>query len=91
MIKSYKLFVSNFQMESPGFPDLEELSVAVIGEGRVINDEFLQRILKTSSKLKLLDIRGCARLTHESLIRCPAWDLRHLFLSGCQEMTRDIG
>ncbi|KAM7342018.1 F-box and leucine-rich repeat protein 6 [Cochliomyia hominivorax] len=77
-------------MDSPGFPDLEELSVAVTDESRVIGDEHIQRILKTSSKLKLLDVRGCARLTHESLIRLPAWDIKHLFLSGCS-VTRDMG
>lgn len=77
-------------MDSPGFPELEELSVASLAESRLINDEFVQRILKTSTKLKLLDVRGCARLTHDSLIRLPAWDLKHLFLSGCC-VTRDLG
>ena len=79
------------QMASPGFPDLEELSVASLAdESRLMSDEALQRILKASTKLKLLDVRGCARLTHDSLIRIPAWDLKHLFLSGCS-VTRDVG
>lgn len=79
------------QMESPGFPELEELSVASLAdESRLFNDEFLQRILKTSTQLKLLDVRGCSRLTHDSLIRLPTWDLKHLFLSGCS-ITRDLG
>lgn len=79
------------QNESPGFPDLEELSVASLAdESRLINDDFLQRILKTSTKLKLLDVRGCARLKHDSLIRLPTWDLKHLYLSGCS-VTRDLG
>uniref|UniRef100_A0A1B0BT15 F-box domain-containing protein n=1 Tax=Glossina palpalis gambiensis TaxID=67801 RepID=A0A1B0BT15_9MUSC len=77
-------------MDSPGFPNLEELSVAVLTGSRVIGDEHLQRILKSSSKLKLLDVRCCTRLTHESLIRLPAWDIKHLFLSGCS-VTRDTG
>lgn len=78
-------------MDSPGFPDLEELSIASLAdESRLINDEFIQRILKTSTKLQLLDVRGCARLTHDSLIRLPTWDLKHLFLSGCS-VTRDTG
>lgn len=78
-------------MESPGFPELEELSVASLAdESRLFNDEFLQRILKTSTQLKLLDVRGCSRLTHDSLIRLPTWDLKHLFLSGCS-ITRDLG
>ncbi|XP_017472889.1 PREDICTED: uncharacterized protein LOC108363881 isoform X2 [Rhagoletis zephyria] len=78
-------------MDSPGFPDLEELSVAALSEeSRILGDDHLQRILKSSSKLKLLDVRGCARLTHESLIRLPAWDIKHLFLSFCS-VTRDVG
>lgn len=79
------------QMDSPGFPNLEELSVAALtDESRIISDDHLQRILKSSSKLKLLDVRNCTRLTHESLIRLPAWDIKHLFLSGCS-VTRDMG
>ncbi|XP_037030411.1 F-box/LRR-repeat protein 6-like [Bradysia coprophila] len=79
------------QMDSPGFPELEELSIASLAdESRLINDDFIQRILKTSTKLQLLDVRGCARLTHDSLIRLPTWDLKHLFLSGCS-VTRDTG
>lgn len=78
-------------MDSPGFPNLEELSVAALtDESRIISDDHLQRILKSSSKLKLLDVRNCTRLTHESLIRLPAWDIKHLFLSGCS-VTRDVG
>lgn len=76
------------QMEAPGFPELEELSIASFS--RTICDDFVQRILKTSTKLKLLDVRGCPRLTHDSLIRLPAWHLKHLFLSGCS-ITRDMG
>lgn len=88
---SHICLLSFHQMESPGFPELEELSVASLAdESRLMNDEFLQRILKTSTKLKLLDVRGCARLTHDTLIRLPTWDLKHLFLSGCS-VTRDIG
>jgi F-box and leucine-rich repeat protein 6 len=79
------------QMQSPGFPELEELSVASLAdESRLMSDESLQRILKSSTKLKLLDVRGCVRLHHDSLIRIPAWDLKHLFLSGCS-VTRDLG
>ncbi|KAB0790656.1 hypothetical protein PPYR_14909 [Photinus pyralis] len=75
------------QVASPGFPMLEELSLAG-AEGcqltaRSIDDEGIERILKTSTKLRLLDVRGCARLTDSGLVRVPAWDLEHLFLSAC--------
>ena len=87
----FNFHLCNFHFRSPGFPDLEELSVAsLMDESRLMSDEALQRILKSSTKLKLLDVRGCARLTHDSLIRIPAWDLKHLFLSGCS-VTRDVG
>ncbi|XP_050548812.1 F-box/LRR-repeat protein 6 [Daktulosphaira vitifoliae] len=73
---------------SSGFPLLEELSVATISNDLnasgqpFIDDHALERILKTSHKLCLLDVRGCSRVT-EYLVRVPAWDLTHLYLSGC--------
>ncbi|XP_050424255.1 F-box/LRR-repeat protein 6 [Adelges cooleyi] len=73
---------------SPGFPLLEELSVATISNDisatgqPFVDDHALERILKTSHKLCLLDVRGCSKVT-EYLVRVPAWDLTHLYLSGC--------
>lgn len=74
------------QMSSPGFPMLEELSLAGVEDkmttARAVSDDDIERILKTSTKLKLLDIRGCIKLTDSGLVKVPAWDLEHLFLSG---------
>lgn len=76
------------QMASPGFPHLEELSVACSVNSLssltqpFIDDESIERILKTSTKLKLLDARNCLKVTDSSLVRVPAWDLTHLYLSG---------
>lgn len=66
---------------------LEELSLAGLEEdqtttSRSIDDDCIERILKCSTKLKLLDVRGCSKLTESGLVRVPAWDLEHLFLSG---------
>lgn len=48
-----------FQASSPGFPELEELSLAVDGNLSVgMNDGELERVLKNSHKLCLLDVRG---------------------------------
>lgn len=47
-----------------------------------VDDESIERILKTSTKLKLLDARNCSKVTDSSLVRVPAWDLTHLYLSG---------
>lgn len=47
------------QASSPGFPELEELSLAVVGNLSVgMNDGELERVLKNSHKLRLLDVRG---------------------------------
>lgn len=48
----------------------------------LIDDNAIERILKNSHKLRLLDVRGCTRISDSSLVRVPAWDLEHLFLSG---------
>ncbi|KAK9874860.1 hypothetical protein WA026_005676 [Henosepilachna vigintioctopunctata] len=77
------------QVQSPGFPQLEELSLAGVEDdktttSRSADDDAMNRILKCSTKLRLLDIRGCTRLTDSGLVRIPTWDLEHLFLSGCQ-------
>lgn len=77
------------QVQSPGFPDLEELSLAGVEDdktttSRCADDDAINRILKCSTKLRLLDIRGCTKLTDSGIVRIPAWDLEHLFLSGCQ-------
>lgn len=75
-----------WQATSQGFPHLEELSVAGVVEGissqPFIDDEALQRIIKSSKKLRLLDVRGCNKVSDSSLVRIPAWDLEHIFLSG---------
>ncbi|XP_049821384.1 F-box/LRR-repeat protein 6 isoform X2 [Aethina tumida] len=75
------------QMASPGFPMLEELSLAgsedKITTSRSMDDDGIERLLKNSTKLRLLDVRGCSKLTDSGLVRVPAWDLEHLFLSAC--------
>ncbi|XP_059482091.1 F-box/LRR-repeat protein 6 isoform X2 [Neocloeon triangulifer] len=80
------------QAQSPGFPALEELSLAVDKRGGSpqVSDNSIERILKTSTQLRLLDVRGCTRISDSSLVRVPAWDLEHLYLSGC-EVTRPPG
>lgn len=86
-IEKFSLTWFILQIQSPGFPDLEELSLAGVEDdktttSRSADDDVINRILKCSTKLRLLDIRGCTRLTDSGLVRIPAWDLEHLFLSG---------
>ncbi|KAG5896474.1 hypothetical protein JTB14_005855 [Gonioctena quinquepunctata] len=76
------------QVASPGFPKLEELSLAGLEDdqtttSRLVDDDCIERLLKCSTKLRLLDVRGCSKLTDSGLVRVPAWDLEHLFLSAC--------
>lgn len=76
------------QVASPGFPRLEELSLAGLEEdqtttSRSVDDDCIERLLKNSTKLRLLDVRGCSKLTDSGLVRVSAWDLEHLFLSAC--------
>lgn len=81
------------QAGSPGFPGLEELSISRITDEyyQGLDDSALARILKTSHKLKLLDVRGCSRITASGLVRFPAFDVEYLFLSQCPgAMTADL-
>ncbi|CAL4089479.1 unnamed protein product, partial [Meganyctiphanes norvegica] len=57
------------QAASPGFPDLEELSIAVDGIHNIgFKDDDIDRMLKTSSKLRLLDVRGLFNTCYKILI-----------------------
>eukprot|EP00095_Tigriopus_kingsejongensis_P002982 maker-scaffold849_size89187-snap-gene-0.16 protein:Tk02982 transcript:maker-scaffold849_size89187-snap-gene-0.16-mRNA-1 annotation:"hypothetical protein DAPPUDRAFT_23392" len=73
------------QIQSPGFPLLQELYIAVDSRGYFdgMDDGQIERILKKSDKLKLLDIRGCQHVSDSCLIRLPTWEMEKLVLSGC--------
>lgn len=57
---------------SPGFPQLEELCLATTAFSFVDN-HMLWRILSASSRLRVLDLRGCVRVTPKGLeqLTCP--------------------
>merc|ERR1719410_1741002 len=77
------------QMTSPGFPYLEELTIGVDQRGYFdgMDDQQIERILKKSDKLKVLDIRGCKGLTDSTLVRLPCWDIEYLYVAGCSVTT----
>lgn len=81
------------QNESPGFPELEELSLAVhtakVGAGLAIHDNFYQRILKSSVGLRLLDLRGLSQITTLGLASLPVTDLESLYLSMTSLASRN--
>merc|ERR1711981_416931 len=65
------------QIASPGFPYLEELTIGVDQRGYFdgMDDNQIERILKKSAKLRVLDIRGCKSITDSTLVRLPCWTL----------------
>ncbi|XP_070582074.1 F-box/LRR-repeat protein 6-like [Ptychodera flava] len=84
---------------SPGFPELQEFSAAaepheingLFVSGAGITNDFLQRVLKTSYDLKVLDIRNCARIEPASLLPqdIPPTRLEHLYISQCSITKTD--
>ena len=72
------------QAASSGFPQMEELSIAVDPKSSYtsLDNASIERILKNAHKLRLLDVRGCTSISNSSLVRVPAWNIEHLFLSG---------
>ncbi|XP_054241400.1 F-box/LRR-repeat protein 6 [Indicator indicator] len=65
---------------SDGFPQLLELSLASPGGGSGVGDLLLRRLLHRSPRLRLLDLRGCARVTPRGLLDLPCHELESLYL-----------
>ena len=69
-----------YQAASTGFPDLQELSLAVNTDinvsngGIAIDDNMLLRLLVKSHQLRLLDLRGCTHITAVGIqVRKVSW------------------
>ncbi|KAL2767379.1 F-box/LRR-repeat protein 6 isoform 2, partial [Daubentonia madagascariensis] len=63
----------------PGFPTLEELCLAS-STCNFVSNEVLGRLLHGSPNLRLLDLRGCARITPTGLYSLPCQELEQLHL-----------
>ncbi|XP_035132488.2 F-box/LRR-repeat protein 6 isoform X1 [Callithrix jacchus] len=63
----------------PGFPSLEELCLAS-STCNFVSNEVLDRLLHGSPNLRLLDLRGCARVTPAGLQDLPCQELEQLHL-----------
>ncbi|XP_070320466.1 F-box/LRR-repeat protein 6 isoform X1 [Odocoileus virginianus] len=63
----------------PGFPSLEELCLAS-STCNFVSNEVLGRLLHGSPHLRLLDLRGCARITPAGLHDLPCQKLEQLYL-----------
>ncbi|XP_069032371.1 F-box/LRR-repeat protein 6 [Embiotoca jacksoni] len=63
---------------TPGFPLLEELCIATTSYS-YMNDKDLCDILFGSTRLRVLDLRGCSRITPSGLAALPCHELECLF------------
>lgn len=73
------------QVNSPGFPNLEELHIAVDSRGYFdgMDDSQIERVLAKSAKLRVLDVRGCQHISNSALIRLKSWVIEKMVLAGC--------
>ncbi|XP_063777135.1 F-box/LRR-repeat protein 6 [Pseudophryne corroboree] len=92
--------VSRSSPELPGFKDLQELCLAN-STYSYTSDDICKRLLRDSTNLRVLDVRGCYRLTPAGICDFPCTDIERLYLgmycstmnsvmpvSGCYLMTR---
>ena len=92
--KMRELYLANLSIEpkttnnnnnkevDPGFPDMRVLSVAKYQTASGwLTDSMMQRVVHTSQKLTLLDIRGNRSITHVGLEAIASHDIEHLFMS----------
>ncbi|KAM6958862.1 F-box/LRR-repeat protein 6 [Aplochiton taeniatus] len=63
---------------TPGFPLLEELCMATTAVS-FMTDKDLQNIVHCSTKLRVLDLRGCSRITAVGLASLPCEELQCLY------------
>lgn len=80
------------QDESPGFANLEEISLASLDMGSSVTDEVVQRLLKSADNLRLLDLRGCKNgpaiscLEHISAVNLEQLYLSRSAVSTCHNL-----
>ncbi|XP_040207992.1 F-box/LRR-repeat protein 6-like [Rana temporaria] len=71
---------------TPGFPELQELIASFFYSS--VNDAAFQRLLKNSRKLRVLDLRGCYKISPQGLSALPCTDVERLFLGlYCSSMV----
>ncbi|KAL2080125.1 hypothetical protein ACEWY4_023918 [Coilia grayii] len=70
--------IRNTPTSGPGFPMLEELCIATSSVS-FFSDQDLHSLLHGSPRLRVLDLRGCSRVTPTTLFALPCQDLECLF------------
>ncbi|XP_045174876.2 F-box/LRR-repeat protein 6-like [Mercenaria mercenaria] len=71
--------------QSPGFPDLEELSLAALESNRLTTSDFIERFVKNATKLRLIDLRGCLSDRVVTVLKdIEADDVEQLYLARSQ-------
>ncbi|CAH2284688.1 Hypothetical predicted protein, partial [Pelobates cultripes] len=71
--------ISRRSEENPGFTELQELCLATSNYS-FVSDTVCKRLLRDSTKLKMLDLRGCYRVTPQGICDLPCTDLERLYL-----------
>ncbi|XP_040289658.1 F-box/LRR-repeat protein 6 [Bufo bufo] len=87
-------------VKGPGFSHLQEICLAT-STYSIITDSTCSTLLRDCTKLRVLDLRGCYRVSPESICELPCTDLQHLYLgmylsavnrtlpsAGCSLLTR---
>ena len=64
---------------------IKKLHIAVDSRGYFdgMDDSQIERVLAKSTRLKLLDLRGCQQVSNSCLIRLKSWVIEKLLLAGC--------
>ncbi|KAG9278926.1 F-box/LRR-repeat protein 6 [Astyanax mexicanus] len=70
--------IRNTPSSTPGFPMLEELCIASSAHS-FMTDHDLHNVLHGSPRLRVLDLRGCSRVTATGLYNLPCEDLECLY------------
>ncbi|XP_073412625.1 F-box/LRR-repeat protein 6 isoform X2 [Dendrobates tinctorius] len=91
---------SRSSQEGPGFCHLQELCLAT-SIFSTITDTDVKRLLRDCTSLRVLDLRGCYRVSTEGISDLPCTDLENLYLgvyyflsgrvqyhTGCSAITR---
>lgn len=75
----------NGVVSAAGFPLLEELCIATTSHS-YLTDKDLRDILFGSTKLRVLDLRGCSRISTSALAALPCPGEKRSFQRGLQDV-----
>jgi len=87
MLRLSNVSLTASKKEIPGFPELEELSVARSDGMKGHTDHVLDCLTRKAEKLTLLDIRGCKNISSSCILTMiPSLNMQHLAISNCDRL-----